>query len=113
MTIWGNFITQNNPSISQSVAVGSSSTAASSPVNPATNWPAYTNANPYQINLNETGGMPETTVGVTFAGHPINVTVNVGPGLQNDITLVNAWTWEGGRGVRCDFWRAMGVIVPE
>ena len=42
-----------------------------------------------------------------------NVTVMVGPTLRNDISLVNAYTWEGGRGYRCDFWRSVGPIVPE
>lgn len=32
---------------------------------------------------------------------------------MNDFSLVNAYTWEGGRGVRCDFWRSMAGIVPE
>jgi hypothetical protein len=35
------------------------------------------------------------------------------PGLTNNFTLVNAYTWEGGRGYRCDFWRSMAGIVPE
>ena len=62
------------------------------------------------INLNETGGTDfETRV---VAGTP-NVTETEGPGLQNDITLQNAWTWEAGRGYRCDFWREMGAKVPE
>ena len=43
----------------------------------------------------------------------MNVTEYMGPGLRNNFSLANAYTWEGGRGVRCDFWRAMGVIVPE
>ncbi|KAE8440677.1 hypothetical protein EG329_006829 [Mollisiaceae sp. DMI_Dod_QoI] len=113
MTIWGNFITKNNPSISESIAAGNSSTTESSTPNPITNWPAYTNANPFQINLNETGGQEFSTVGLSFEGKSINVTEYEGPGLMNNFSLVNAWTWEGGRGTRCDFWRAMGVLVPE
>ena len=35
------------------------------------------------------------------------------PGLSNDIGLVNAYTWEGGRGYKCDFSRSVGSIVPE
>jgi hypothetical protein len=43
----------------------------------------------------------------------INLTEAVGPGLRNNFTLVNAYTWEGGRGYRCDFWRSMAALVPE
>ena len=42
-----------------------------------------------------------------------NITEYGSPGLQNNITLVDAWNWEAGRGVRCEFWRSMGGIVPE
>lgn len=42
----------------------------------------------------------------------INVTVYEGPGLRNEFTVVDAWAWEGGRGVRCDFWRGVGAVVP-
>ncbi|KUJ20432.1 carboxylesterase type B [Mollisia scopiformis] len=112
MTIWGNFITLNDPSISSSIAAGNSSNSSTTP-NPITNWPAYTNANPYQINLNETGGTEFTTAGVDFEGTEVNVTEYMGPGLRNNFSLVNAWTWEGNRGIRCDFWRAMGGLVPE
>lgn len=51
-------------------------------------------------------------MGVNFEGNSINVTERRGPGLRNDFQLVNAFTWEGGRGVRCGFW-SMGVLVPE
>ncbi|KAK5467101.1 hypothetical protein LTS15_000071 [Exophiala xenobiotica] len=129
--IWGNFITANNPSISSSVANGASSGNAGSS-NDASNWPPFTIYAPYQINLNETGGTPFSTnitqIGVGLAENLLvpprlfqdvlnlfshNITEFGQPGLQNDITLVNAWTWEAGRGYRCDFWRSMGAIVPE
>jgi len=43
----------------------------------------------------------------------VNITEFREPGLMNNFSLVNAYTWEDGRGVRCDFWRSMGVVVPE
>lgn len=65
------------------------------------------------MNLNETGGEEISAVGITFDGTPLNVTQYRNPGLRNNFTLVDAFTWEGGRGARCDFWRSMGPIVPE
>jgi len=107
MTIWGNFITKNDPSISAAIANGASSNDTSA-ANPATNWPPFKVYAPYQINLNETGGTPYSTPSIGQ-----NVTQYREPGLSNEFSLANAYTWEGGRGYRCDFWRSMGVIVPE
>jgi hypothetical protein len=41
-----------------------------------------------------------------------NVTEFMEPDLKNDFSLVNAYSWERGRGSRCDFWRTMGVYIP-
>ncbi|KAA6409585.1 MAG: hypothetical protein FRX48_06196 [Lasallia pustulata] len=108
MNIWGAFITHSNPSIPASIANGASSPFPRSS-HPASAWPPYTNTAPYQINLNETGGVPFSAPGVSVG---INVTVYEGPGLRNEFTVVDAWAWEGGRGVRCDFWRGVGAVVP-
>lgn len=92
MNIWGNFITKDNPSISDKVANGASSNLTS--VNAASSWPTFNVNAPYQLNLNESGGVPAII--------PLNAAVNgtelVGPTLRNDFRLVNAYTWEGGRG---------------
>ncbi|KAL8817121.1 MAG: hypothetical protein Q9223_003983 [Gallowayella weberi] len=126
MTSWGNFITGNDPSIPANIALGANgistfgaSNSSSESTDPlpnepkaASNWPPYTLAAPYQVNFNQSGGIP-------FSGPPYpglqlaNVTQFRDPGLRNDFTLVNAYTWEGGRGLRCDFWRSIGRIVPE
>jgi carboxylesterase type B len=108
MTIWGNFITSNNPSITNEIANGASSNDSSA-TNPASSWPPFSIYEPYQINLNETGG---TLAAVPF-GTGTNLTEYVSPGLSNNFSLVNAYTWEGGRGVRCDFWRSVAALVPE
>jgi hypothetical protein len=107
MRIWGNFVMHNNPSISNAVANGAASNSTAS--NAASNWPPFYVHAPYQINLNETGG---TAFQVALVPG-INVTEFREPGLRNDFSLVDAYTWEGGRGYRCDFWRMMGIIVPE
>ncbi|KAF1956825.1 alpha/beta-hydrolase [Byssothecium circinans] len=104
--IWGNFIIQNNPSISDQIANGASSSHQNA-TNPASAWPAWSELSPQHINLNETGGTPYTTV--TMFGVP--VTQYMEPGLENSITVADAFVWEGERGARCDFWRAMGPTV--
>lgn len=98
---------KSNPSISSAIANGASSNSTAA--NPASSWPTFNIYAPYQINLNETGG---TAISTQYLPG-LNYTQYVGPGLQNAISLVNAYTWEGGRGYRCDFWRAVGAIVPE
>jgi len=106
-TIWGNFITQNNPSISAQVANGANSTATASP---ASDFPLWSLAAPYQLNLNETGGTGFSAA--SFSKVAPNITESEEPGLMNSFEVVNAYTWEGGRGQRCDFWRSVGPIVP-
>ncbi|KAI4089256.1 MAG: hypothetical protein LQ339_008575 [Xanthoria mediterranea] len=123
-TSWGNFITRNDPSIRADIAAGgnvSSATGSSNPsngllnqANGAWSWPAYNLAAPYQVNFNQSGGVPINES--PYPGTPelelANVTVFSEPGLRNDFSLVNAYTWEGGRGMRCDFWRSVAPIIP-
>jgi hypothetical protein len=102
MSIWGQFVTNSNPSIPANIA-GAGGQAA-------VNFPRFNVWNPVQVNLNQTGGQEKYgPIGV----QSINATVYVGPGLENDFSVVNAYDWEGGRGQRCDFWRAVAKIVPE
>lgn len=108
MNIWGNFITQGNPFISAQIANGPNSTRTT---NPATDWPPWTLAKRYQINLNESGGTAFQAPSL-IPDSP-NITEFGGPGLRNSFELVNAYTWERGRGARCDFWRSVGSIVPD
>ncbi|CAN9425458.1 unnamed protein product [Alternaria alternata] len=110
MNIWGNFITQGNPSISASVAAGSTSSNNTADITAATQWPAFSVAEPYQLDLNQTGG--EMAIGSLNVNSPVNTTYFTGPGLMNNFTLVNAYTWEDGRGMRCDFWRSVADIIP-
>ncbi|KIW40530.1 uncharacterized protein PV06_07718 [Exophiala oligosperma] len=119
MQIWGNFITTDNPSIPSDVASGGGGGGGgstddddnnTSTSNPASNWPPFTINSPYQIDLNVTGGTP---FAFNLSYIDANLTEPGEPGLSNSITLVNAYTWEGGRGYRCDMWRGLGSIVPE
>lgn len=74
------------------------------------NWPQYDIYAPYQLDLNQTGG---TIISYDTGIGEGNSSIYVEPGLMNKFTLVNAYTWEGGRGYRCDFWRSVGAVVPE
>lgn len=107
MQIWGNFITSDNPSILSNVANGGLSNKTN--VNPASSWPPFTIYSPYQMDLNVTGGTP---FAFSLSYIDANLTEPGEPDLSNSITLVNAYTWEGGRGYRCDMWRGLGAIVP-
>ncbi|KAL3294914.1 carboxylesterase type B [Colletotrichum asianum] len=105
--IWGNFVTKNDPSISNEEANGASSAEASA-TNGASQWPVWTEAEPKQLNLNQTGGVPyqfTTQWGVT-------VTQFQAPGQVNAIAVVPADSWEGGRGARCDFWKTLAPSIP-
>lgn len=109
MRIWGNFVTRRNPSISNEIADGALLNQTVQ-ANAASSWPTFSIASPYQLDLNQTGGS-EAVGGLEFLS-PVNTTYLTGPGLQNNFTLANAYTWEDGRGVRCDFWRSVAPIIP-
>ncbi|TVY68904.1 Carboxylesterase patB [Lachnellula suecica] len=105
MGIWGNFVTQGNPSIPDSLSGNESQSLA--------NWPGYTIEKPLMVNLNETGGEMLSGTAFSYEGQPVTGTSIAGPGLMNNFSIVDAGSWEGGRGARCDFWQSMGRIVPE
>ncbi|CAD6589625.1 MAG: hypothetical protein ASARMPREDX12_003908 [Alectoria sarmentosa] len=85
MTIWGNFITQNNPSISASIANGVNGTGNGLA---ATDFPAWSLRNPLQLNLNETGGQAYSST--SFSPQAPNITEFEEPGLVNDFSVVDA-----------------------
>ncbi|KAF8847914.1 hypothetical protein BDZ45DRAFT_754405 [Acephala macrosclerotiorum] len=68
----------------------------------------HTLEQPLQINLNETGGEEFSALVTGFVNKLIFATGRLGPALRNDISLVNAYTWEGGRG-----WRGRDVISGD
>ncbi|KAL5394941.1 hypothetical protein PMIN06_003243 [Paraphaeosphaeria minitans] len=112
LRIWGNFVTTGNPSISASVASGNNSNGTSQ--SGLEDWPVFALWDPRMVNLNQTGGSPQSINLADYTSGFLdqNVTVYVGPGQMNDITLVDAYSWEGGRGKRCDFWMSVAAIVP-
>ena len=125
--IYGNFIIKDNPSLSVDDANGASAPSSTlTKENPVTNWPEWTNGvadgsadgdergkgkgnGPVMINLNQTGG----TAYATYTASGVRVTQFRGKGLRNEFSAVEAYPWEGGRGRRCDFWKEVGVFVPQ
>ena len=59
------------------------------------------------LSANVTGGTPAS---YDYAGRMIPYYVN--PGEINSYTLADTYSWEGGRGRRCDFWQEMGAKIP-
>ncbi len=60
------------------------------------------------MNLNESGGTPYKTQ----APNGNVITQFMDPGLRNNITVVDAYTWEGGRQQLCEFWKTLNHVVP-
>ncbi|KAK1625196.1 Alpha/Beta hydrolase protein [Colletotrichum phormii] len=105
--IWGNFIIGNDPSISNEIANEASSANVAAD-NGASQWPVWTAEAPKQMNLNQTGGVPYEFTTSWGA----RVTQFMAPGQVNDIQVVSADSWEGGRGARCEFWRRLAPSIP-
>lgn len=101
--MYGNFILYGNPSISSAAADGISS--GNSIYNSISAWPVYDIDTTIMADWNTTCPEIFEYGGLPFCG--VNGTV------KNEISLVNAYTWEDGRGERCEFWRTIGAEVPE
>jgi hypothetical protein len=71
--------------------------------------PQWTESTPYLLNLNQSGGTRYTTLSAVG----VEVTQFRNPGLSNNITLADAYRWEGGRGRRCDLWKHLSPYVPQ
>lgn len=106
--MYGNFIVNDNPSIDNRLANGASAPDPSKP-NPASRWPRWTVDNRAFLNLNQTGGTPHRV----RASTGVMVTEFYQPGLNNDFSQADAYSWEGGRGRRCDFWKTINAFVPQ
>ncbi|KAK6193744.1 hypothetical protein LQW54_012171 [Pestalotiopsis sp. IQ-011] len=107
--ILGNFIIYNSPLISRQDATAGYANATAPPgAYGYIGWPEYGLLNPTMINLNTTGGqLTEVVVTPNLTFYQ-----RTGPGIVNRFRLVNAKTWEGGRGFRCNFWRSVSARVP-
>ena len=76
-------------------------------------WPTFSETSPFQVDFNVSGGFI-TEINYTLVNNgnmQLNLPVLVG-NTSNNFSLVNAYSWEAGRGRRCDLWRDIGSMVP-
>lgn len=107
--IWGNFIIHNSPVISLLEATAGYANATAPAKGDQLRWPEYSLVQPRMLDLNTTGG----DVQLVPVTDELEYYIRVGDGIVNTIRLVNSWTWEGGRGARCAFWRIVAPRVPQ
>lgn len=108
--VWGNFIVHDDPTITLDEATaGYANATAPAGAGGNINWPQYTVEHPYMMDLNTTGG-DLTQVVVT---EDLSYYLRIGAGIVNKFRLVDALSWEGGRGERCDFWMDVSARVPQ
>lgn len=94
--IWGGFIEAAKPTTAEGLG--------------DLTWPAWVDdGESRMLNLNTTGGV---AFEASQSGISVNFTEYMEPGVQNDFEVVDALTWEGGRGARCEFWRSIASRVP-
>jgi hypothetical protein len=116
--IWGRFIMFDDPTLPASViesittsengsTTGDNITAAETGT-----WSVWDGTNK-MLNLNMTGGHETKVLFTSAGGQSFNVTQYAGPGLEAKLDIVDASSWEGGRGQRCEFWVEVGALVPE
>lgn len=110
--IWGNFIINDDPIISVADATANAANATV-PIrgkgDGKIRWPEYSLVAPWQMDLNTTGGQ----VSLVTVTEDLSYYVRKGEGIVNRFRLSNALAWEGGRGARCDFWRAISARFPR
>ncbi|KAH9885661.1 carboxylesterase family protein [Xylariomycetidae sp. FL2044] len=115
--IWGNFIVNGEPGLTASqVEAGGQEVSAAS----VATWPPWGGKpeDDHMLNLNVTGGLPlATSYELDGATIPI-VSYVSGDGADSvpllpDFKVVQGWTWENGRGKRCELLAELGDWILE
>lgn len=117
---WGRFIINNDPTVPPSlieeltIAENGTHTGDNLSAIATGNWAQWSDdCRRHMLNINMTGGVPDIIDWTPVVGNIVNVTQMIGPGLEARFRMVDAWSWEGGRGERCEFWKNFGSSVPE
>ncbi|KAJ4387971.1 hypothetical protein N0V93_008574 [Gnomoniopsis smithogilvyi] len=118
---WGRFIIYGDPSLPESLVDSlvemDNGTATGDDIYAITtgNWTEWSQASDgsRMLNVNMTGGVPDVIKWTPVGAATINITQMINPGLEARFRIVNAETWEGGRGERCKLWQDLGATVPE
>ncbi|CAI6329304.1 unnamed protein product [Periconia digitata] len=108
--IWGNFIIHDDPTITVADAQAGN-TKAQVPVGEdgvSIEWPQWTEESQKLLSLNTTGGVA-TLSNVT---EYLKYYMYSDPGVVNQFLVADAYTWEGGRGERCEWWLEHAAKVP-
>ena len=117
--IWGRFIIYNDPTLPpsaiKSITTLSNGTTTGDDITAAGVWPTWErgDAGYKMLNLNMTGGYPTQILWSSADSVKLNITQYAEPGLAAKLNVVDAWSWEGGRGERCEFWAEIAKWVPE
>ncbi|KAF7616774.1 hypothetical protein AFLA_004828 [Aspergillus flavus NRRL3357] len=107
--IWGSFIINDSPIIPLQDATANQSHAIVPETPHGTlDWPQFHPSAPWHMDLNTTGG----TVSPVVVTPNYTYYIRQGDDIINHFRLANAYTWEGGRGLRCLFWRAVADRIP-
>ncbi|KAH9883509.1 Alpha/Beta hydrolase protein [Xylariomycetidae sp. FL2044] len=107
--VLGSFIIADAPLLSiEDATAGYANATVPLGINGTVNWPEFDRSDPWQMVLNTTGGSVSEVEVPPF----LKYSVRTGPGIVNSFRLADAYTWEGGRGSRCEFWRAVSPRVP-
>lgn len=115
---WGNFIVSGDPTLSlvQADAAGQGNIAAAS-TGKWLPWGGRPTGDSL-LNINMTGGMPVVTqrsVGMKTISLTSYLPSTDGsyPALKASFNLASGWSWEGGRGKRCQLWVDLGQRAME
>lgn len=118
--MFGNFVLRGDPTLDQAQISaldgnGGNITAAGAGVWPQ--WQATAGSN-WMLNLNMTGGIPVNNTyvqdGVTLEVVSYMPSNNISStALEADFQLVEGYSWEGGRGKRCQLWADLAPWTLE
>ncbi|KAE8393100.1 Alpha/Beta hydrolase protein [Aspergillus alliaceus] len=107
--MWGSFIMDNSPVIPLEHATANRSKAVvPDDLHGHLDWPQFHPSAPWHLDLNTTGG----TLTPLVVTPNLSYFIREGEDVVNHFRLANAYSWEGGRGLRCSFWRAVADRVP-